>query len=330
MDKDKIIIGDCIDGMRELPDGCVDLVIADPPYNMDKVREWDHMEADRYYEFCRDWIRECVRVLRPQGVMYIWHNDMAKFYRIIAMAEEAGCILESFCIWDKGNFRNTAWCGVNNSLRSWFNICEYVVHFVKGGRGSLPPTGLARVLSTPECFRSLKDWYRKELERLGKTERDLMAHYKAVTGRGDGMFRHYFKDTQFEIPTEAVYNAVFRPFGFVREYESLRAEYESLREYHRTDEGHCNVFRHPAPAGCKKIHPTQKPEAILRRLIRVSCPPGGLVLDPFSGSGSTAAAAVLEGRHYIGFEKSQVYYDKSLAFIRRAAAEAAASSTARR
>jgi site-specific DNA-methyltransferase (adenine-specific) len=52
----------------------------------------------------------------------------------------------------------------------------------------------------------------------------------------------------------------------------------------------------------RAIVPTQKPEAILEPLVRYSCPPGGVVLDPFAGSGSTGAAAVREGREFIGVE----------------------------
>jgi site-specific DNA-methyltransferase (adenine-specific) len=52
----------------------------------------------------------------------------------------------------------------------------------------------------------------------------------------------------------------------------------------------------------RAIHPTQKPEALLEPLIRYSCPPGGIVLDPFMGSGSTGVAASRQGREFIGIE----------------------------
>jgi site-specific DNA-methyltransferase (adenine-specific) len=57
----------------------------------------------------------------------------------------------------------------------------------------------------------------------------------------------------------------------------------------------------------RENHPTQKPLLILERMIKASCPPGGLVLDPFMGSGSTAAAALQTGRHYCGFEVNSDY-----------------------
>jgi site-specific DNA-methyltransferase (adenine-specific) len=54
-------------------------------------------------------------------------------------------------------------------------------------------------------------------------------------------------------------------------------------------------------------HPTQKPLEIVERMLKASCPPGGVVLDPFMGSGTTAAAAIRCGRHYVGFELNAEY-----------------------
>lgn len=126
------------------------------------------------------------------------------------------------------------------------------------------------------------------------------------------MPRHYFRDSQFEIPTRAVWESVYDPLGFDavfptdperHGYEALRQEYEALRNYHRCDDGHCNVWKHPPVPSTGRLHPCQKPTDLLARIIRVSCPEGGVVLDPFMGSGSTAVACVETGRQYIGFER---------------------------
>lgn len=63
----------------------------------------------------------------------------------------------------------------------------------------------------------------------------------------------------------------------------------------------------------RAIHPTQKPLDLLLPLIRYSCPPGGTVLDPFAGSGSTGAAAGIEGRDYVLIERDQQMADKAAA-----------------
>ena len=94
-----------------------------------------------------------------------------------------------------------------------------------------------------------------------------------------------------------------------REYEQLRREYERLRYYHKADSEHSNVWRYPIVPANKRLHPTQKPVELLERIITVSCPPGGVVLDPFMGSGSTGAAARTTGRKFIGIERNRGYFD---------------------
>lgn len=61
------------------------------------------------------------------------------------------------------------------------------------------------------------------------------------------------------------------------------------------------------PTGEKRLHQTEKPLALMRELAHI-CETGGVILDPFMGSGSTIAAAILEGYGYIGIEKDQHYY----------------------
>jgi site-specific DNA-methyltransferase (adenine-specific) len=70
------------------------------------------------------------------------------------------------------------------------------------------------------------------------------------------------------------------------------------------------------------VHPTVKPLALMRWLTRLLCPPGGMVLDPFAGSGSTGAAAIVEGRRFLGIERDQRYVPIACARIKHRAAEA--------
>ena len=75
---------------------------------------------------------------------------------------------------------------------------------------------------------------------------------------------------------------------------------------------HCKntVFRYPC--GRNKIHPTQKPEELIERLVLASSNVGNLVLDPFSGSGTTAVVCRKNNRNFIGFELNKEYYDKAV------------------
>ena len=128
--------------------------------------------------------------------------------------------------------------------------------------------------------------------------------------------RHYFKDSQFAIPTRAVWEAVYEPLGFGKnyeelrkEYEGLRQEYEGLRHTHANDAAHCNVWERGTIPIQKRFHTCEKPVDILSRIIRTSSRTGDTVLDPFMGSGSTGVACAQEGRRFIGIEKDQKYFE---------------------
>lgn len=172
-------------------------------------------------------------------------------------------------------------------------------------------TGLDRINSNPECYKPLKAWYREELTRLGMDATRIAEEYSKKTGKKPHMLRHYFQDSQFMIPTREVWEKVYVPLGFNKSYEELRESYEELRYYHRCDEKHCNMWTRPVLQASQKEsgHPCEKPVDILRRIIRVSCRPGGTVLDLFMGGGSTGVAAVCEDRGFIGIERDEKWFD---------------------
>lgn len=91
----------------------------------------------------------------------------------------------------------------------------------------------------------------------------LHERWRGARGRKPCMLRHYFKDSQFEIPTQATWEAVYMPLGF-------GASYEELRNTHNVDAEHCNIWHVPPLATTGRLHTCQKPTEILERLIRVS------------------------------------------------------------
>lgn len=256
---------------------------------------------------------ESARVLKDNGVLYMWHNDMTQIAEIIHDVHENGQFrLISFCIWDKGkSYRAQAWLNrKQGQLRQWFNRCEYCLHFFKVGVDTWAiHTDTDRINSNRSCYRPLKDWYKAEKERLGLTDKDVDVAYTSVTGKKPYMLRHYFRDHQFELPTRAVWEAVYEPLGFGKEYEKLRQEYEELRHTHVNDAMHCNVWTRAAIPSQKRFHTCEKPVDILSRIIRTSSRPGDIVLDTFMGSGSTGVACVQEGRRFIGIEREDKYFE---------------------
>ena len=341
MELNKIYHMDAFEGLKLIPDESVNLAIIDPPYNIgvvtkrngkEIVNSWDKIE--NYQEWIEQLLKEVYRVLTDNGVMYLWHNDMQQIADILHNSSVNGMFtFRSFCIWDKGkSYRAQSWANRRENgataLRSWFNICEYCLHFFKDSNAGSKwsRTGLECIKSNPECYRPLKDWYNSELMRLGITEKDVAEYYTLVTGKKPHMLRHYFKDSQFEIPTKKVWESVYIPIGFGWCYEELRQGYEELRHPHHVDAMHCNIWHIKALATQNRLHTCQKPLEIIERLISVSSNDGAVILDPFMGSGTTAVAAINTGRKFIGFEKEQDYFDIARERIEQAQHATPASS----
>ncbi len=309
-------LGDCLEVMRSMPDGSVDLVLTDPPYNIGKAK-WDKIPD--YINWCGKWIKECERVLKDNGSFYFWHNDMVQIAQLMEwIRQNTKFVYNSFCIWDKGDFRALAWKNPSeaNNLRSWFSTCEYCLSYnlSDGVRTEWDKTGLSRVLTNNPAFNELQEYFKTEREKTGMTatELDRIMGIKAS-------YCYWEKPTthEYRLPDEKNYKALqtyFAGEAFRREYEDLRREYESLRrEYedlrytHNLDENHNNVWK-SSEHNSGKQHPTQKPIDLMTRTIKTSSKEDGVILDPFMGSGSTGVACVQTGRNFIGIEIDPTYF----------------------
>ena len=82
---DTVINEDCIKGMKKIPDDTIDIVICDPPYNIGKDfgNNSDKQDMDKYLEWCDEWIRECIRILKPDGTLFIYgFSEILSFIRV--------------------------------------------------------------------------------------------------------------------------------------------------------------------------------------------------------------------------------------------------------
>ena len=261
---DRIIEGDCLVEMARLPEGSVDLVFADPPYNLQLNGElhrpdnsrvdgveaaWDKFAGFAGYDaFTRTWLSECRRLLKPSGALWVigsYHN----IFRIGAILQDLGFWILNDVVWRKSNpmpnfrgrrFTNAhetlLWCASSREARYTFNY---------------------------EAMKALND----ELQM-----------------RSDWL-----------IP--------------------LCGGPERLRD-----------------GDGRKEHPTQKPEALLHRVLLASTKPGDVVLDPFFGTGTTGAVAKRLGRGFIGIERDPAYAKlarRRIAAIRPAPEEAVAVQSRR-
>jgi modification methylase len=246
---DSIIVGDCIAAMRALPARSVDLVFADPPYNLqlggelfrpdgshvDAVTDhWDKFDSLKHYDaFTRAWMAEAHRVLKDDGAIWVigsYHN----IFRVGAAAQDLGYWILNDIVWRKANpmpnFRGTRFT----------NAHETLIWASKGEK--------AKYTFNYRAMKTLND----ELQM-----------------RSD-----------WEFP--------------------ICGGPERLRQ-----DGH-------------KVHPTQKPEALLYRILLACTKPGDVVLDPFFGTGTTGAVAKRLRRHWIGIEREDTYCDAASARIEAA------------
>ncbi len=231
--------------LKTLHDESVDLIFADPPYNIKKA-EWDKFDSqEEYIEWSLQWIGEAARILKFTGSLYI-----CGFSEILADLKHPAMRYFSGCKWLIWHYRNKA-----NLGKDWGRSHESILHLRKTKKFKLNvddiriPYGnhTLKYPSHPQADSSLYSNGKNASSTW--TPNPLGAKPKDV----------------FEIPTT------------------------------------CNGM------GEKTKHPTQKPEELLRKLILASSQVGDIVLDPFSGSGTTLVVAEQLQRLWIGCEMSEEY-----------------------
>ena len=235
----RIIVGDCVAEMSKLPAASVDLVFADPPYNLqlqgdlkrpddskvDAVDDdWDKFSSFAAYDdFTRAWLMAARHAMKPSATIWVigsYHN----IFRIGVALQDLGFWIQNDVVWRKTNpmpnFRGKRFTNAHETL-------------IWAGRDAK-----SRVTFNYEAMKALND---------------------DVQMRSDWLF-------------------------------PICSGPERLKD---------GVGR--------KAHPTQKPEALLSRILLASTAPGDLVLDPFFGTGTTGAAARRLGRRWLGIERDAVY-----------------------
>jgi modification methylase len=239
LQRDQVMVGDCVELMNGLAEGSVDLVFADPPYNLqlagDLLRPnnsrvdgvddaWDKFTDFAAYDaFTRNWLAAARRALKPDGALWVigsYHN----IYRVGAILQDLGFWILNDIVWRKTNpmpnFRGRRFTNAHETLL-W-------------------------------CGRSAESRY--------------TFNYKSMKGLNEELQMR----SDWLIP-------------LCGGAERLKGE-----------DG-------------RKAHPTQKPEALLHRIILAATKPGDTVLDPFFGTGTSGAVAKRLGRHFIGIERDADY-----------------------
>src|SRR5262252_3161073 len=236
----RIVVGDCVAEMAKIAASSVDLVFADPPYNLqlqgdlkrpDDSRvdavddDWDKFSSfSAYDDFTRAWLLACRHVMKPNATLWVigsYHN----IFRVGAILQDLGFWILNDVIWRKQN--------------------------------PLPN------------FRG---------------RRFTNAHETLIWASRDAEARRY------------TFN-----------YEALKAGNEDIQARSDWTLALCTGEERLKGRDNRKLHPTQKPEALLARVILSSSRPDDLVLDPFAGTGTTGAVATRLGRRFIGIERDAAY-----------------------
>ena len=284
---------------NDLPDGSVNLIIADPPYfeikgDFDFV--WDSF--DDYLKDVEKWAVECKRLLAENGTLF-WYGDAKR----IAYAQ---------IIFDK--YFNL----VNSLVWENTNPHKQQIRFSKGLRSFAPITERILMYSNDQynltqCVFNIRDYIREEIQKSkGKISFKEINQTLGTATNGGGVASACLSLNKIEpaMMTKEMYQKLQKwcnPY-LRREYEDLRREYEDLRRPFDNFNNFGDVIHLPNYEGGKYKHPTIKPEALTRALILTCSRPNDLVLVPFAGSGTECSMAKKENREFIGFEIDEKYH----------------------
>lgn len=236
---------DSLQWLKTLKDESVDLIFADPPYNIKKA-EWDKFDSqEEYIQWSIEWIAEASRILKPAGSLYI-----CGFSEILADLKHPAMKYFSGCKWLIWHYRNKA-----NLGNDWGRSHESILHLRKTKKFSLN----IDEIRIPYGNHTLK--------------------YPARSQAESSQYSNGKKRSSVWTPN---------PLG---------AKPKDVLEIPTT----CNGM------GEKTKHPTQKPEELLRKLILSSSKIGDIVLDPFSGSGTTLVVAEQLQRLWLGCDLNEEY-----------------------
>ena len=291
--------------MKDIPDGSVNLIIADPPYFRIMDDDWDraHDSFEKYIEWIGEVGDELKRILADNGSLYIFGDEKSIAYMQVELDKRF--VLLNNMVWYK---RNAMTIKYAENLRSYAPCTERFLFYAKGDR-----TGLQAVYESTDCFTEIKEYMRAERRKCMEyhgftTLKQFDSYINGITGTSNVVGRHYFPDSQWVFPTKELYEKMQTTGFWPIRYEELRKDYEELRRPFNPQYGVYEVIDIPIiQNGENTKHSTTKPVALFETLIKASSRPGDIVFDPFLGSGTTLLAARRTGRVGIGCEMSKEY-----------------------
>ncbi len=311
-----LLLGDCLEQMRNLPNNSIDAIIADPPYFRVKDEWWDRQwdTTDGFLAWLGQNLDEWRRVLKPNGSLYVFASPQMAT-RVEVEVSKRFEVLNSIR-WLKPSGWHKR---INpNTLRSFLSPWEAIIFAEQHGADTYARGESSYVPQDGEplnfLFEPLRAYLASEWARAGLKPDDANAACGTVSMAG----RHYFARSQWCLPTAQHY-ASLRAYANThdhdgeylrREYEDLRREYEELRRPFTVsaEVPYTDVWTFPTVQAYAGKHPCEKPLEMIEHIIKTSTRPNALVADPFAGGGTTGVACVRTGRNFIGVEIDPTYF----------------------
>ena len=310
---------DCLEGLKQIRDNSVDLIVTDPPYfqvmvkdhkgnSYDWDKQWDSFE--NYLEWCKSWFIELKRILKSNGSLYIFSDDKISAYVQIELDKLFN--LENSIVWVKpNNMTIKGW----DKFRCYSPITERILFYSKESRNSNLENEC--YAENVKIFAPIIEYMIEQKKLIKeyfkfKTDKEFNDYINKITDTRSVVSRHYFTYSQWVFPTKEIYEKLqgINNEVFKKEYEVFKKEYEDKRRVFKPKKNYTDVWTFNITSSSEKTyHPTQKPIALIRRIIQTSSKEGDVVLDCFMGSGTTAVACKQLRRQYVGFEIDSNYVE---------------------
>lgn len=285
-------------GLSELSEKSVNLIISDPPY-FEVKGEFDFVwkSFDEYLQFMEDQARLYKRVLADNGTIYVY-GDAKNIAYVQVIFDRYFTLLNSL-VWENTNDHKQQ-IRFNDDLRTFAPLTERILVYEKSGQKTGGELIFEQFLKPQNPF---SKYLRDEFKEANINNKEVAKLFPSKTGGLTGCVSNWLNGDN--VITEEQYLKIREYTNgkhLRKEYEELRKEYEELRRPFNNERHYGDVIRMPNYETADYEHETIKPEKLTRELILISSRPNDIVCVPFAGSGTECAMAAKEKRLFVGFE----------------------------